>query len=54
MVMDEQERLLHRRLEAIVDAWIKASSSERSLLLMEKVRLEHELDDLRRRPPTRN
>jgi len=53
-MMDEQERLLHRRLEAIVDAWIKAPVGERSLLVMEKVRLERELDELRSRPTTRN
>ncbi|MFZ5826149.1 MAG: hypothetical protein ACOY94_17780 [Bacillota bacterium] len=40
--MSEQD--IKARLEALVDRWIKATPSERMVLIQEKIRLEDMLD----------
>ncbi len=40
--MDERE--IRQRLENLVDRWLKASPSERRILLQEKIRLEEMLE----------
>lgn len=40
--MSEQD--IKARLESLVDRWIKASPTERTLLIHEKIRLEEMLD----------
>lgn len=42
--MSEQD--IKRRLENLVDRWIKATPSERITLIHEKIRLEEMLDKL--------
>ena len=41
------EREILDRLERLVDRWIKATPSERAMLLHEKIRLEDLLHDAR-------
>lgn len=40
--MSEQD--IRNRIESLVDRWIKASPSERMMLIHEKIRLEELLD----------
>jgi hypothetical protein len=49
------EAVIRERLEAIIDAWLRASSAERQWMVVEKVRLEQMLHDVRAHnalPPT--
>lgn len=41
------ENDIRARLEGLVDRWIKASPSEKMILVQEKIRLEEMLDKMR-------
>lgn len=41
------EREIIKRLEAVIDRWLRATPAERSLLLHEKIRLEDLLERVR-------
>lgn len=42
--MTQMEKDIRARLESLVDRWMKASPSERMLLVSEKIKLEEQLE----------
>jgi hypothetical protein len=50
-MMERSADQIMNRLDALVDGWRRASPSERLWMVVEKIRLERELDELIRQAP---
>ncbi|MDB4896234.1 MAG: hypothetical protein JWN15_2496 [Firmicutes bacterium] len=50
-MMERSADQIMNRLDALVDGWRRASPSERLWMVVEKIRLERELDELTQQAP---
>jgi hypothetical protein len=50
-MMERSADQIMNRLDALVDGWRRASPSERLWMVVEKIRLERELDELTHQAP---